>query len=41
LAVFLPLSVTITLSYFSWIFSTLAIFILLFLIWRMNGFKKM
>ena len=40
LVVFLPLSATITLSYFSWIFSTLAIFILLFFIWRMNGFKK-
>lgn len=41
LAVFLPLSATITLSYFSWIFSTAAIFILLFFIWRMNGFKKL
>lgn len=40
LAVFLPLSATITLSYFSWIFSTAAIFILLFFIYRMNGFKK-
>lgn len=41
LAMFLPLSATITLSYFSWIFSTVAIFILLFFVWRMNGFKKL
>lgn len=41
LAVFLPLSATITLSYFSWIFSTVSIFILLFFIWRMRGFKKL
>lgn len=40
LAAFLPLSLIITLSYLSWIFATVAIFILLFFIWRMNGFKK-
>lgn len=40
IAFFLPLSITITLSYFSWLFSIVAIFILLFVIYRMNGFKK-
>lgn len=40
IAFFLPLSITITLSYFSWIFAIAAIFILLFAIYRMNGFKK-
>lgn len=40
LAILLPLSVTITLSYLSWVFSTIAIFVLLFFIWRMNGFQK-
>lgn len=40
LAIFLPLSATITLSYLSWVFSTIGILLLLFFIWRMNGFKK-
>jgi hypothetical protein len=39
LAFFLPLSVSITLSYFSQIFLLLSIFILLFIIYRMGGFK--
>lgn len=40
IAFFLPLSVTITLSYFSWLFAVASILILLFAIYRMNGFKK-
>ena len=40
IAFFLPLSITITLSYFSWVFAIVAIFVLLFAIYRMNGFKK-
>ncbi|MBI4114487.1 MAG: hypothetical protein HY445_01440 [Candidatus Niyogibacteria bacterium] len=40
LAIFLPLSLTIYLSYLSWAFIIVAIMLLSFLIWRMNGFKK-
>lgn len=39
LAIFLPLSVTIYLSYISWVFIIIAIALLSFLIWRMNGFN--
>lgn len=40
LSIFLPLSVTISLSYLSWVFSIFGICILLFFIWRMNGLKR-
>jgi len=40
LAFFLPLSITLTLSYFSWIFLLVSIGILVFALYRMNGFKK-
>jgi hypothetical protein len=39
LAFFLPLSITVTLGYLSWIFLLVAIALLLFSIYRMNGFK--
>ena len=39
LAFFLPLSITVTLSYYSWIFLTVSIVILLFAIYKMEGFK--
>lgn len=38
---FLPLTVTITLSYFSWLFALGSILFLLFAIYRMNGFRRM
>lgn len=37
---FLPLSVTIAISYYSWIFLTASIIILLLFIWKAGGFKK-
>jgi hypothetical protein len=40
LAVFLPLSATIYLSRISWVFMVLAIMMLTFLIFRMQGFRK-
>lgn len=40
LAFFLPLSVTVTLSYFSWAFLLASIIILTFVIYKMNGFRK-
>lgn len=40
LAFFLPLSVTVTLSYFSWIFLVASISILIFALYKMEGFKK-
>lgn len=40
LAFFLPLSLTVTLSYFSWAFLLVSIFILTFVIYKMGGFKK-
>ena len=40
LAFFLPLSFTITLSYYSWLFLSIAIIFLIFAIWQMGGFKK-
>lgn len=40
IAFFLPLSVTITLSYFSWLFLLLAIVFLSLSIWRIGGFKN-
>jgi hypothetical protein len=40
LAVFLPLSATIYLSRISWIFMVVAIMILTFLIFRMQGFRR-
>lgn len=40
LAFFLPLSATITLSYFSWAFLLAAVIFLLFSIWKMGGFQK-
>lgn len=40
ITLFLPLSLTITLSYYSWIFLSLAIIVLIFAIYRMGGFKK-
>jgi len=39
LAFFLPLSLTVTLSYFSWIFLIASVGILLFAIYKMDGFK--
>jgi carbon starvation protein CstA len=36
----LPLSITATLSYMSWILSLISIFLLLFVIYKMNGFEK-
>jgi len=39
-AFFLPLAVTITLSYYSWFFALASIVVLLFAVYRMNGFKK-
>ena len=39
LAFFLPLSITVTLSYYSWIFLTVSIAILFFAIYKMEGFK--
>lgn len=41
LGFFLPLSVTVTLSYFSWMFLSAAIVVLTFAIYKMNGFKRM
>ena len=38
---FLPLSVTITLSYYSWFFAMGLRFSLLFAVYRMGGFKKL
>lgn len=40
LSFFLPLSITITISYYSWVFLVLSITLLLFLIRKMNGFKQ-
>jgi len=40
IAFFLPLSATITLSYFSWIFLLFAILLLTFLIFRMGAFQR-
>lgn len=40
LAFFLPLSVTITLSYFSWAFLLGSIIVLTFAIYKINGFRK-
>ncbi len=40
LAFFLPLSVIVTLSYFSWLFLLASIFILTFIIYKMEGFEK-
>lgn len=40
LAFFLPLSITVSLSYFSWVFLLISIGILIFALYRMNGFKK-
>jgi len=40
LAVFLPLGVSVYLSRISWIFLIISIIFILFLIYRMNGFKK-
>jgi hypothetical protein len=40
LAVFLPLGVTIYLSRISWVFLVLGIALVAFLIYRMNGFRK-
>lgn len=40
LAFFLPLSITVTLSYFSWAFLLASIFILTFIIYRIGGFRK-
>lgn len=37
---FLPLSVTVTLSYYSWIFLTGSVILLAFLIYNMGGFKE-
>jgi hypothetical protein len=40
LAVFLPLGVSVYLSRISWVFLVLAIMLLTFLIYRMNGFRR-
>lgn len=40
IAFFLPLSLTITLSYFSWAFLIVSITILLFALYKMGGFKN-
>lgn len=40
LAFILPLSVTLTLGFYSWIFMLIASAIILFSIFKMNGFKK-
>lgn len=40
LAFFLPLSVTIYLSYLSWVFLALTMIFLTYSIWKMEGFKK-
>ncbi len=39
LAFFLPLSATVTLSYFSWAFLAVSIGIIIFALYRMGGFK--
>jgi len=41
LAFFLPLSATVTLGYFSWVFLVASIAILIFAIHRMEGFRKL
>lgn len=40
LAFFLPLSVTITIGYYSWIILLASITLILFSIWRAGGFQK-
>ncbi|MBI2664643.1 hypothetical protein HYX10_04885 [Candidatus Woesearchaeota archaeon] len=40
IAFFLPLSVTVTLSYFSWIFLSAAIALLVFSIYKSGGFRR-
>lgn len=40
IAFFLPLSLTVTLSYFSWVFLLISIFILTLIIYRIGGFKR-
>ena len=40
LAFFLPLSATVTLSYFSWAFLLASIAVLTFAIYKMNGFRR-
>lgn len=39
LAVFLPLSATVALSYFSWIFMLIAIIVLFFVLYKMEAFR--
>lgn len=41
LAFFLPLSVTITIGYYSWIILLASIALILFSIWRAGGFQKL
>lgn len=40
IAFFLPLSLTITIGYYSWVFLLTGILFLVFAIWRMGGFSK-
>lgn len=40
LAFFLPLSVTVTLSYYSWVFLVASVLILIFALYKMEGFKN-